>query len=99
MGDKTTPQGVIGTTMLKCVECGVRPGPKRLIVLTTNKQSQICLSYVAGPEQKQTNSNIKVYQNIATVVLSNCSAKIIISDQSYQTKAFIESNLGSLDLT
>ena len=69
----------------------VRPGPKRLIVLTTtNKQS---------PEQKQTNSNIKIYQNIATVVPFNCSAKIIISDQSYQTKAFIKSNLGSLYLT
>ena len=33
----------------------VRPGPKRLIVLTTNKQSKQCLSSVAGPENKQTN--------------------------------------------
>ena len=33
----------------------MRPGPKRLIVLTTNKQSKQCLSSVAGPENKQTN--------------------------------------------
>ena len=32
-----------------------RPGPRRLIVLTINKQSKQCLSSVAGPENKQTN--------------------------------------------
>ena len=40
----------------------MRPGPKRLIVLTGNKQSQKCLSSVAGPEQKRTNSNITQIQ-------------------------------------
>ena len=39
----------------------VRPGPKRLIVLTTNKQSKQCLSSVAGPEQTTNKQQHDIY--------------------------------------
>ena len=42
---------VFSTKLFICKVQRVRPGPKRLIVLTTNKQSKQCLSSVAGPEQ------------------------------------------------
>ena len=38
----------------------VRLGPNQE-VLTTNKQSKLCLSSVAGPESKQTNSNMILF--------------------------------------
>ena len=55
-----SPEPLSLFSILNIVKCfivfsSVRPGPKRLIVLTTNKQSKQCLSSVAGPENKQTN--------------------------------------------